>query len=48
MWANDDRRQREEIVCLHDHRKAAAMRDTAAAAPQRNRMHVTADHAAAP
>ena len=47
-WAHNDRRQREQIVCLHDHRKATSMLHTTAPTRQRDRMNITADHAAAP
>jgi len=38
--ADDDRREREEIVRLHDHRKAPAVLDTAPAARQRDRVEL--------
>jgi hypothetical protein len=45
---DDDRGEREKIVGLHDHGKATAMLDSAAATRKRDRVDVTPNHEAVP
>lgn len=47
-WADDDRREREEVIRLHDHGEAATVLDATAATRERDRMDVTTDHEALP
>ena len=46
--ADDDRRESEEVIGLHDHGEAATVLDAAAATRERDRMDVTTDHEALP